>query len=74
MEGATRNLIPVCKSFPGELTRSVFLFHGLTKRSCNNQQRTNVKWLGWRARGRLERRAFSAHHIYTYTFIQGQYE
>jgi len=24
----------------------------------------NVKWLGWWARGRLEQRAFTAHHCY----------
>jgi hypothetical protein len=37
-------------------------------------KRPNVKWLGWRARGRLERRAFTARRIYTYTFIHSQYE
>jgi len=32
------------------------------------------KILGWRARGRLERHAFTARRIYTYTFIHGIYE
>jgi hypothetical protein len=32
------------------------------------------KWLGWRARGRLERRAFTAHRFYTYILIHSRYE
>jgi hypothetical protein len=71
MDGAARNPIPVCKNAkekrPSLYTSSTTEQSGAT---TTNKEKMK-KWLGWRARGRLERRAFTARRIYTYTLIHG---
>jgi hypothetical protein len=65
----------LCVKFSKENRPSLYI-SSTTKQSgaTTTNKEQMKKWLGWRAQGRLERCAFTARRIYTYTFIHGQYE
>jgi hypothetical protein len=74
MDGEIRDPIPECKNAkekrPSLYTSSTTEQSGAA--ATNKEQMK--KWLGWWARGRLERCAFTARRFYTYIIIHSQYK